>query len=70
MELVGRQQTNGIDRNRQLRLSNLKRPSKTTYKLKEDLDVSGGEITYGETGETPIPLTREMTSGFQSDKKN
>ncbi len=47
----------------------LKRPSKTTYKLKEDLDVSGGEITYGETGETPIPLTKEMTSGFDSDKQ-
>ncbi len=47
----------------------LKRPSKTTYKLNEDLDVSGGEITYGETGETPIPLTREMTSGFHSDKQ-
>ena len=47
----------------------LKRPSKTTYKLKEELDVSGGEITYGETGETPIPLTKEMTSGFDSDKQ-
>ena len=47
----------------------LKRPSKTTYKLKEDLDVSGGEITYGETGETLIPLTKEMTSGFDSDKQ-
>ena len=47
----------------------LKRPSKTTYKLNEDLDVSGGEITYGETGETPIPLTKEMTSGFDSDKQ-
>ncbi len=47
----------------------LKRPSNTTYKLKEELDVSGGEITYGETGETPIPLTKEMTSGFDSDKQ-
>ena len=47
----------------------LKRPSKTTYKLNEDLDVSGGEITYGETGETLIPLTKEMTSGFDSDKQ-
>ena len=47
----------------------LKRPSKTTYKLKEELDISGGEITYGETGETPIPLTKEMTSGFDSDKQ-
>ena len=47
----------------------LKRPLKTTYKLNEELDVSGGEITYGETGETPIPLTKEMTSGFHSDKQ-
>lgn len=45
----------------------IKRPTRTTYKIGEALDVSGGEVTLvSDESMVPIPMSAEMISGFDS----